>query len=120
MEVIDKVLGEGMAYAEKKCRKIRDGEVPFSEKLVKAGHHIKLWWLVLRHKTTNDVHTCMIRRASKRCNLTSVLSVSLPTAQQNLATAWTNYNKLKKLHTVFAMSFYVSGKTTLNQRKLNK
>ena len=37
MEIIDKVITEGMIHSEKKCRKIRAGEVPFSDKLAKAG-----------------------------------------------------------------------------------
>ena len=97
MESIDKVLGEGMRHAEKKCRKIRAGAVPFSEKLVKAGHRVKLWRLVVRHKITNSVKTRSIRRAAKRCKLKSVLSVSLNTARQRLAKAKANYLKLKKI-----------------------
>ena len=42
MKVIDQVLGEGMIHAEKKYRKIRAGEVPFSDKLVTTGCRIKL------------------------------------------------------------------------------
>ena len=57
IEIIDRVLGEGMEHAERKCRKIRVGEVPFSEKIAKVGYKIKLWRLVLRHKATNNVNT---------------------------------------------------------------
>ena len=96
METVDRVLGEGMIHAEKKCRKIRAGEVPFSEKLVKAGHKIKLWKLVVKHKLTHSVKTRRIRRAAKRCNLSSVLSVSLSVARKRLANARTNYLKLKR------------------------
>ena len=69
LEIIDQVLGEGMEHAENKCRKIRAGEVPFSEKIAKTGHKIKLWRLVLRHKATNTVNTWTIQRAAKRCGL---------------------------------------------------
>ena len=91
MEVIDRVLGEGMAHAEKKCRKIRAGAVPFSEKLAKAGHHIKLWRLVVRHKVTNSISTRAIRRLAKPCDINSALSVSLLTARQHLAKATVSY-----------------------------
>ena len=50
IEVINRVIGEGMAHIEKKCRKIRAGEVPFSDKLVKSGCCIKVWCLVIWHK----------------------------------------------------------------------
>ena len=55
MEAVDRVMSDGMAHAEKRCRKIRAGEIPFSEKLVKAGNKIKVWRLVIRHKTTNNI-----------------------------------------------------------------
>ena len=97
LEAIDRVLGEGMVHAEKKCRKIRAGAIPFSEKLVKAGHRIKLWRLVVKHKITNNVKTRTIRRAAKRCGLKSVLSVTLSTARKLLAKAKNNYLKLKKI-----------------------
>ena len=91
IEIIDRVLGEGMEYAERKCRKIRVGEVPFSEKIAKVGYKIKLWRLVLRHKATNNVNTCTIRRAAKRCGLKKVLSTSLNRAWQNLKKAKEEY-----------------------------
>ena len=50
MDIIDKIMSEGMINAEKKCRKIRAGEVPFCAELSKAGLTIRLWSLVIRHK----------------------------------------------------------------------
>ena len=97
LESIDRVLGEGMVHAEKKCRKIRAGAVPFSEKLAIAGHRIKLWRLVVKHKLTNNVKTRSIRRIAKRCNLKSVLSVPLSTARKLLKKAKVNYLKFKKV-----------------------
>ena len=96
MEAIERVISEGMAHAEKKCRKIHAGEVPFSPKLAKAGRKIKLWRLVIRHKQTNRVNTITIRRVAKKCNLKRVLAVSLRTARNKLEEAWKKYKKLKK------------------------
>ena len=42
MGCIDRVLGEGMAHAEIRYRKIRSREVPFSDKVATAGCRIKL------------------------------------------------------------------------------
>ena len=61
IECIDRVLTEGMANAEKQCRKIRAGEVPFSDKLSKSGQCIKVWNLVVRHKERNTTNTRLIR-----------------------------------------------------------
>ena len=96
MEAVDRVMSDRMAHAEKRCRKIRAGEIPFSEKLVRAGNKIKVWRLVIRHKTTNNVNTRTIRRAAQVCNLSGVLAVSIHTARARLATAWKQYTRLKK------------------------
>ena len=96
IELIDKVLTEGMLHAEKKCWKIFAGEVPFSGKLATAGRIIKVWKLVLRHKQTNNVNTRLIRRVAKTCGLKQVLSVSLYNATRHLARAESSYKKMKK------------------------
>ena len=96
MEVIDKVLTEGMISAEKKCRKIRAGAVPFSEKLATSGRCIEVWNLVIRHKERNQVNTRVIRRKAKKAGLKQVLAVSLGSAKHKLSRAWTKYKRLKK------------------------
>ena len=97
MESVDRVITDGMTHAEKKCRRILAGEVPFSDKLAKAGRQIKVWQLVIRHKRTNNVNTRLIRRVAHRCGLDKVLSVSLRTAQHRLKRAEKNYKKYKKI-----------------------
>ena len=47
MELINKVITEGMSHAEKECQKMYAGEVPFSDKLSKTSHCIKLWKLLI-------------------------------------------------------------------------
>ena len=69
MEIIDQVISKSMTHAEKKCRKIHAGEVPFSRKLVKAGWYIKLWCLVIQHKETNRVNARVIQRVARKCKL---------------------------------------------------
>ena len=108
MEVIDRVLGEGMAHAEKKCCKIRAGEVPFSDKLATASCCIKLWRLVIRQKRSNNVSTRTIRRAAKKCNLSQVLTVSIATAHHHLTFAWTNYKNLKNLLLAYVKNFCIN------------
>ena len=87
MEAIDRVITDGMIHAEKKCCKIFAGEVPFSVKLVKAGWHIKLWRLVIRHEESNCGNTRTIRRLANKCNKTRVLAVSVHTARCQLTRA---------------------------------
>ncbi len=75
MELLDKTLSEGMRHAEKKCRRLKMGQVPFSDTLVKAGIRIRVWNLVIKHKERNCVKTRRIRRVTKKCNLKKVLKV---------------------------------------------
>lgn len=97
LETLDKVISEGMIHAEKKCRRIRMGEVPFSDTLIKAGMKIRVWNLVIRHKERNTVNTRTIRRLAKKCKLQQVLSESIETARQKLEEAWKQYKKYKKV-----------------------
>ena len=106
MEAIDKVLTEGMINSEKKCRKIRAGAVPFSDKLTKSGRYIEVWNLVIRHKERNQVNTRLIRRKAKKAGLTQVLAVSIETARHKLRLAWKRYKRLKSQHTIYDMNFY--------------
>ena len=64
---IDQVISDGMRHAEKKCRKIKAGAVPYSPKLAEAGAKIKLWSLVIRHHLGSNINTRYIRRVAKRC-----------------------------------------------------
>ena len=64
MDIIDKVMIEGMIHLENKYRKLQAGEVPFSDKLARAGCCIRVWNLVIRHKERDTINTRVIRRAS--------------------------------------------------------
>ena len=57
LNAIDKVLGEGMRHAEKKCRHIYAGEVPFSPEVAHAGLLIKLWGLVIRYRKGRNINS---------------------------------------------------------------
>ena len=96
LESIDLVIGEGMRMAEKRCRKLRMGAVPYSPELAKAGIQIKLWSLVVRHKRGKNINTRYIRRIAKQCELRSVLACTLETAITNHKAAMKIYTKLKR------------------------
>ena len=96
LDVIDRVLGEGMRMAENKCRHIRAGEVPFSAELADAGLQIKLWGLVIRSKRGHNINSRYIRRVAQRCGLQRVLAVSINDAYKNKHKAWQCYRKAKR------------------------
>ena len=78
---------------KKKCRKIRAGAVPFSDKLAKSGRCIEVWNLVIRHKERNQINTRVIRRKAKKAGLKQVLAVSLASAKRKLSRAWIKYKR---------------------------
>ena len=88
---IDQVISDGMRHAEKKCRRIKAGAVPYSPKLAEAGAKIKLWSLVIRHHLGSNINTRYIRRVAKRCKIKRALACSLTTARLNKITAEAQY-----------------------------
>ena len=69
-----------MVHADKKCMKIQAEDVPFSNKLVLAGCHMKVGKLVIRHKERKTGIPPRIRCATKRCGFKQVLGITLHTA----------------------------------------
>ena len=98
MNKIDQVITEGMINAEKKCRKIKVGAVPFSPKLAMVGTKVKLWSLIVRHHKGKNIKTRYIRRIEKKCNMKKTLSTSYNKALRMLNKAIKEYKKLKKGH----------------------
>ena len=95
MNAVDRVLGEGMIHAEKKCRKIRAGVVPFSPILATAGLFINLWGLVVRHHKGSNINSRRIRRIADKCKIPRALACSLEEAQEQKK-AEQDYKRLKK------------------------
>ena len=85
-----------MQMAEKRCRRLRLGAVPYSPELAAAGLELKLWRLVVRHKQGKNVNSRYIRRTTQQCGLSQVLRKSLDEAQQHLRNAKITYSKIKR------------------------
>ena len=96
LEKIDITLGQGMRMAEKRCRKIFAGEVPFSPDVANAGLKIKLWQLIIRYRRGRNINSKYIRRIAKKCKVKGALRCSLTEAKKRRSIAWKKYNKLKK------------------------
>ena len=95
MEVIDKVTIEVIIHSEKKFIKIRAGEVPFSDKLAKAGRCIQVYNLVMHHEESNGLNTRVTRRKVKRSGLTRVLEESLSSSKLKLSREWKDHKTQK-------------------------
>ena len=82
LDSIDNLLGKGMRHAEKRCRHLFTGEVPFSPEVAAAGNLVRLWSLVVRYRQGRNINTRYIRRMAKKCSLKGVLKTSLATARR--------------------------------------
>lgn len=75
-ESIDRFVTECSLTAEKRCRKIRVGGVPFSPVVDKAAKTVYLWSLILSKMSGTKVSTSLIKRLAKKCDLIIDLSLS--------------------------------------------
>ena len=75
-ETIDKFITECCLTAEKRCRKVRAGNVPFSPIVDTAAKTIYLWSLILSKMRGAKVSTSLIRRLAKKCEITIDMSLS--------------------------------------------
>ena len=68
-ELLDKCITKCMLKAEKKCRKLYMGGVPFSPELVAHLNAINFWRVVIRKKKGNNTNMRTIIRLQSRCGI---------------------------------------------------
>ena len=95
LELLDRVIGDGMRMAEKRCRKLPMGEIPYCPALAQAGLRLRLWSLVLKKKKGYNINTRRIRIMGKQCNLENVLNVSEDEVKQHITKARSHYSSIK-------------------------
>ena len=71
-------------YAERRCRKLHMGKVPFSENLRKADDVVQLWMLLKKKRTGLRVSIKKIRRLMRSAQQPEALERSLSEIQINL------------------------------------
>ena len=96
VEKIDKSCTNSILRAEKHCRKLRMGEVPWSVELSKAGKLIQLWNLVLRKKYGRNVSSTYIKRMAKKCNVQAPMLLSIEDCITERNNASKQYRSIKK------------------------
>jgi len=65
-EELDKIRCKAVAEAERKCRKLRMGNVPFSPTIKLRMNHIKAWTLLLKRATGHRVSSRYLGRVLKK------------------------------------------------------
>ena len=96
LQKIDNSVTHAVLYAEKKCRKLCMGEVPFSVERAEAGRLIDLWNNVIRKKQGWNISSKYIKRLTKKCNIEiNPMHMSLEDCEQERRLARRGYAKIK-------------------------
>ena len=90
-EQILTLRNEGINHAERKCRKLRVGNVPCSPETQQARLEIELWKAAYKIKTKQKYSSRKFRRLKKKLELNKVLSESKETIKQNEKNTFKKY-----------------------------
>ena len=94
---LDRSITNSIRFAEKKCRKLRAGQVPYSPEIHEAGCIINVWNNIIRKKKGCNISTSYIRRISKKVNISiNVNDISLEECENERKIAAKKYRKLKR------------------------
>jgi hypothetical protein len=97
---------KGILLANKSCRKLKMGEVPFSPTLIIAWNWIKALQLIKKKLSGRRVGSRFLHQAIKAANLSIDLSTTTTSdIEQDLSKAWTTYKLIKKQASVFRASW---------------
>ena len=94
-ERIDSFITECCLTAEKRCRKVRVGNIPFSPIVDTAAKTIYLWSLILSKMRGTKVSTSLIRRLAKKCEITVDMSLTYEDVRLLRNKAIKRYKQLK-------------------------
>lgn len=95
-EEIDVLRCKGMAIAERKCRKLRMGQVAFPPQLKQASRTIKAWHLLEKKRKGMRESSRYLRRTLCKSSIPiDARGTSLDTISHKLKLAYTEYYKIK-------------------------
>jgi hypothetical protein len=99
LETLDNLRVMITAEAEKKCRKLRKGQVAFSPELQQASRTIKAYSLIQKKLLGKKVSSRLIRRSLKKAGIpTNVHGLSIEEIKTKLKDAYNSYYTIKKDH----------------------
>ena len=93
---IDNSITNSIRYAEKRCRKLKFGAVPYTPELSKAGKTIHLWNNIIRKKKGQNISTRYLKRLAKKAGISKPMELSLEDCEKERNLASKQYRKLKK------------------------
>ena len=117
---IDNSIHHSVLYAEKKCRKLSTGEVPFSIEAKEAGQLIHFWSNVIRKKRGWKISSKYIRRLAKKCRIhINPMKMSIEDCEKERKLARMGYANVKKVAGV-KRNEYIESLAALHASKGNE
>jgi hypothetical protein len=74
---LDKELGQYMHYAEKKCCKIKSGQIPFSLEAPLWIHWMQVYQSLLKYHAGRIKNQGNLKQVARRCNIRDAMSLSI-------------------------------------------
>jgi len=93
---IDNSITNSILYAEKRCRKLKAGKVPYSPELSRVGKEINVWNNVLRKKRGCNISSTYIKRIAKKSDISHPMSLTIEDCIKERQSASRRYKKLKR------------------------
>ena len=95
-EKIERITESAFRYSNKRCRKLRTGNVAFApDDVQKYGKRIRLWDLVIQKKSGCKVNYSRIRRLAKQCKIKLPMNVSVVQAKSFRKKARKKYYRVR-------------------------
>ena len=93
-ERIDGLRIQGIVYAEKKCRKLKMGGIPWTPELARLRSSIEVWQLVRRRIRHCKVGAKTILRKKRKAKMEGIdTNVDYDTATENMGKLFTQYKE---------------------------
>jgi hypothetical protein len=96
IDSIRRLRQEGIRFADKHCRKLKMGNVPFSDEYNKITNTMELWNAVVTKKRRCKYSMSKLRRLAKKINQANPLHCTLEEAQAKLESSKRQYWEFKK------------------------
>ena len=95
-ETLDRLQVQAFNHANRKCRKLRMGEVAYSPQEIQLeGRKAHLCTLILRKRAGCLVHSKTIRRIGNACGISNPMKMTNEEAKTLRAHSWKKYHELK-------------------------
>ena len=84
MAILDDQIGRAIAHANKKGRKFRTGDIPYSPEFTKINNERRFWLLLLRRFYGRHISNTTIRRLANKVNVEEPYSIDMVEAKHQL------------------------------------